>query len=313
MQLSQETKQKISNSMKKAHAEGRAHNIGQSRWNNEPSYPEQWFMNVIENEFSDKNYIREYPFFKYSLDFAWPDKKFCVEIDGAQHYRNNSEGLKQQKRDREKDELLAANGWYEIRISWKTICLNTLNFISFVKNAIDTAELKDITKEQWYLLNQSHESNNCITCGAPISKQALLCVSCYRLKTRIVERPTKLDLAAELYESNFTLVAAKYAVSANTIIKWCKSYGLPTHITDIRNWYRTNVLGLPEIVKTERKLAERSIIQQLDKVTLELIAEYSSYAEAAKLTGVTTDNISRVCRGLRNSAGGFKWKKIILQ
>ena len=34
--------------MKRAHAEGRAHNIGTCRWNNEPSYPEQFFMKVIE-------------------------------------------------------------------------------------------------------------------------------------------------------------------------------------------------------------------------------------------------------------------------
>ena len=52
--LSKETRNSISKSMKKAHAEGRAHNIGESRWNNEPSYPEQWFMKVIENEFIDK-------------------------------------------------------------------------------------------------------------------------------------------------------------------------------------------------------------------------------------------------------------------
>ena len=33
---SDETKKKISEGMKKAHAEGRAHNIGECRWNNEP-------------------------------------------------------------------------------------------------------------------------------------------------------------------------------------------------------------------------------------------------------------------------------------
>jgi len=68
--------------MTKAHKEGRAHNIGESRWNNEPSYPERWFMKVIENEFEDKNYTREYPFHRFSLDFAWIEKKKCIEIDG---------------------------------------------------------------------------------------------------------------------------------------------------------------------------------------------------------------------------------------
>jgi len=59
--LSEEHKQNISGSMKKAHKERRAWNIGMSRWNNEPSYPEEFFMKVISNEFEDKKYINEYP------------------------------------------------------------------------------------------------------------------------------------------------------------------------------------------------------------------------------------------------------------
>jgi very-short-patch-repair endonuclease len=107
-------------------------------------------MEVIKNEFNDQDYIHEFPFYKYSLDFAWPNKKFCIEIDGEQHYRTTEDGLTQHKRDLEKDELLKANGWYEIRIAWSIICLNTKDFISFVKNALDNAELKDIKEEHWY-------------------------------------------------------------------------------------------------------------------------------------------------------------------
>ena len=77
-----EQKKHVSDMMKKAHAEGRAHNIGESRWNNKPSYPEKWFMTVIKNNFEDQNYIREFPFHRFSLDFAWVHKKKCIEIDG---------------------------------------------------------------------------------------------------------------------------------------------------------------------------------------------------------------------------------------
>ena len=83
--LPREMRKKISDSMKKAHAEGRAHNIGECRWKNKPSWPEKWFMRVIENEFADKNYVRERPFHRFSLDFAWEHKKKCIEIDGKQH------------------------------------------------------------------------------------------------------------------------------------------------------------------------------------------------------------------------------------
>jgi len=112
--LSEETKKKISDSMKKAHKEKRAHNIGECRWNNKPSYPESFFIKVIQNEFFDKKYTREYPFFKYSIDFAWVDKKLAIEIDGEQHETD----IQQKHSDMRKDELLKENGWNILRIKW---------------------------------------------------------------------------------------------------------------------------------------------------------------------------------------------------
>ena len=81
------TKKKISKSMKRAHKENRAWNIGKSRWNNKSSYPELFFSKVIKNHFSNQKYTREYPLSRYSLDFAWVDLKKCIEIDGEQHLR----------------------------------------------------------------------------------------------------------------------------------------------------------------------------------------------------------------------------------
>lgn len=128
-----EMREKISKSMKKAHAEGRAHNICECRWNNKPSWPEKWFMQVIENEFEDKTYKREFPFYRFSLDFAWTHKKRVIEIDGEQHYRDQA----QQKRDKEKDKLLANEGWKELRLNWKWVCNNTKEAIKIAKDFID--------------------------------------------------------------------------------------------------------------------------------------------------------------------------------
>ena len=128
--LSDDIKKKISNSMKKAHVEGRAHNIGESRWNNEPSYPEQWFMKVVENEFEDKNYIREFPFHKFSLDFAWIEKKKCIEIDGDQHERFED----YKNRDKRKDILLQKEGWKILRLKWKDVCSEPTKCIQIAKD-----------------------------------------------------------------------------------------------------------------------------------------------------------------------------------
>ena len=133
--LSESTKRRISDSLKLAHAEGRAHNIGSSRWHNEHSYPEKWFISVLEIEFGmieNIDYRTEFPFYKYSLDFAWPNKKICIEIDGEQHQRFQD----QIRRDLEKDNLLKDNGWVEIRKSWKDIFNNPKLFIEEVKSIL---------------------------------------------------------------------------------------------------------------------------------------------------------------------------------
>lgn len=127
-----EVRERISASLKLAHKEGRAHNIGECRWNNQPSYPEQWFMKVVENENLDKEYVRELPFHRFSLDFAWPNKKVCIEIDGEQHERFQE----QKERDIEKDKLLKEEGWIELRKSWKEIYNNPKSFIEEVKNLL---------------------------------------------------------------------------------------------------------------------------------------------------------------------------------
>ena len=120
-----EIKQKISESMKIAHLEGRAWNIGKSRWNNKPSYPELLFMRIIENEFTDKEYIREYPIGIYSFDFAWPHLKKAIEIDGEQHQRFQE----YIDRDIRKDNFSRDNGWKTLRISVKDLFNDPKTFI----------------------------------------------------------------------------------------------------------------------------------------------------------------------------------------
>lgn len=127
------SKENISNGMKKAHSEGRAWNIGKSRWNNEPSYPEKFFMKVIENEFNDKNYQREFNVGIYSIDFAWIDKKIAIEIDGQQHERFEAYKL----RDQRKDLYLTENGWFIYRIKWSEFFNNTIETINTLKHIID--------------------------------------------------------------------------------------------------------------------------------------------------------------------------------
>lgn len=129
---SEDSRNKISEAMKLAHAEGRAWNIGRSRWNNEKSYPEKFFTRVIENEFEDKNYSSEYNVGNYSIDFAWVDKKIAIEIDGDQHIRFQH----QIDSDIRKDKLLTSEGWKVLRIRWKDMCNDAKTHIQIAKSFV---------------------------------------------------------------------------------------------------------------------------------------------------------------------------------
>ena len=102
---------KISEGMKKAHAEGRA-NEWQGR--RERSYAEQSWYNIFANDLGEKTFINNYFVKKYWLDFAWPDKKIYFEVDGRTHF--TEEGL---KHDLERTEFLKKEGWDLIgRCNW---------------------------------------------------------------------------------------------------------------------------------------------------------------------------------------------------
>jgi very-short-patch-repair endonuclease len=132
----EETKKKISDSMKIAHKKGIAWNIGKSRWNNKKSYPEEFFTLVIENEFIDKNYTSEYNVKIYSIDFAWVDKKLAIEIDGEQHERFQ-EVI---ERDKRKDKLLISEGWKILRIKWKDMYSDSKKWIKIAYDFIHDGE-----------------------------------------------------------------------------------------------------------------------------------------------------------------------------
>lgn len=132
--LSEEHRNSISNSMKLAHKEGRAHNIGESRWNNEHSYPEKWLIGVLLNEFNlieNEDYKTEFPFHHYSLDFVF-NNKVCIELDGDQHERFDY----QINNDKRKDLKLLEEGWIEYRFKWRYIINNKLSFINQLKHIL---------------------------------------------------------------------------------------------------------------------------------------------------------------------------------
>jgi very-short-patch-repair endonuclease len=116
--ISNEQKLKISNKLKLAHIEGR--HPGWSHINNNKtrrSFPEKIFFDQLKafNLLDTYTFMEKMPFGRYTLDFALIDMKIDIEIDGQQHFRDDSAI----NHDIERDRFVKNKGWRVYRIAYK--------------------------------------------------------------------------------------------------------------------------------------------------------------------------------------------------
>lgn len=79
------------------------------------SYPEK----IVREYFEANNitgWVQEYPFGRFSLDFAFVDKKIDIEIDGSTHLQE-----KIIIKDIRRDKILIDSGWKVLRITAKEL------------------------------------------------------------------------------------------------------------------------------------------------------------------------------------------------
>ena len=135
--LSIETRKKISDYRKQKIKE----NGGiwwSSRSKCKRSYAEEWTKKILENEVNDTSFYEEFHIGRWFLDFAWPNKKIGIEIDGAQH-----EWPERKKSDKEKDEYCMSLGWKILRLKWSDICNNTELGIQIIREFVLNSEIID--------------------------------------------------------------------------------------------------------------------------------------------------------------------------
>ena len=75
------------------------------------SYPERIFREHLE-KLEIKGWVQEYPYKRYSLDFAFIDKKINVEIDGSTHKLESV-----REKDIIRDKTLINDGWKVVRFT----------------------------------------------------------------------------------------------------------------------------------------------------------------------------------------------------
>lgn len=98
------------------------------------SYAEEWTKRLLETELSNFPFVEEYHFGKWFMDFAWPELKIYLEIDGSQHEWPSRKAM-----DVEKDTYCKENGWKCLRLTWKYIMRNTSEAISSIKSFVTSA------------------------------------------------------------------------------------------------------------------------------------------------------------------------------
>jgi len=96
------------------------------------SNPEKMFREQLENK-RITGWIQEYSIKRYSLDFAFLEKKIDVEIDGETH-NIPSVAIK----DTERDITLSKMGWKIIRIKAKDIRNNIASVMDFIMKELDS-------------------------------------------------------------------------------------------------------------------------------------------------------------------------------
>ena len=155
----------------------------------------------------------------YSIDVAFPNEKFGIEINGNQHYdRNGNLNPYYQKRH----DLLVANGWTLEEIPCSMVYKN-----EFVESIVKKIK-ENIDFNYEYVvenIKQREKKNEiCPICGSKKYRQSNMCLKCKGQRSRKVERPSKETLEQEMKNSSFVALGKKYGVSDNAVRKWLKEY-----------------------------------------------------------------------------------------
>ena len=152
---------------------------------------------------------------------------------------------------------------------------------------VDTANTIDelAEKEKAYILKyNSKEDGYNLSVGGDVQKS----VYQYNISTGVLVNKfsnlTDAGATMNLTKQDLSKVCLSVNKVSNGFV-WSYSSTYPIHINDNR----------------------RKVVQQLT-LEGEFLTEYKSVSEASKLTGCNKTSIAKVCRGERQSCGGFSWK-----
>lgn len=210
------------------------------------SYPEKLFRQQLEkNILENVIWVQEYQNGRFSYDFALPEYKIDIEIDGQTH---NLEKVK--KIDIERDKWSNDQGWIVVRFSAEQVkkeiqsCLDTTKKMISNRKEDPTFVVTQCCYEQLQIRPKSELSlrqtksqtlqpkkhkndKKCMVCQAVCHGK--LCAKCHRLSTFNVRKflvDDKETLEKLVWKMSTIQLAKLYGVSDSCISKRCRLLGV---------------------------------------------------------------------------------------
>lgn len=123
---------------------------------------------------------------------------------------------------------------------------NTNKHIISVNKILDSDLYEQTQKKSRkynYIKKQEKEKRYCLICGKELNrKQTKFCSTECSHKSQIISKPNKDELLDKLKNTQvFRQIAKKYGVTDNAVKKWCKSYGIPDHSKELKEYIMNEV------------------------------------------------------------------------
>lgn len=152
--LSDETKEKISKSRTKYLLENPDKVPYLLNHSSKISYPEKTIIKYLK-QYNIDGWVHQMQFSIYQLDFAFPEYKLCVEIDGATHLLDSVKN-----KDKKRDKFLNKNGWRVLRITAKQVKNNVYDCINLILNNLGKKQIeipKEFINNKYYKYKKKQE------------------------------------------------------------------------------------------------------------------------------------------------------------
>lgn len=210
------------------------------------------------------NIMYQYPIQRYIVDFAIPDKKIVLCVNGDYWHANpllygdKVLGKLQKvnvRQDANKKVFLEKAGWLVVTIWESEIYWNKELVIERVKWAIGETvsrhlytlnsgvqlphcppndDWSDVLKSLWFKTPKEiiYIEKICKFCGKKFTvtncyiRRLYCCRDCFSKASRKVDRPTEIQLRDEMESNTWVALGKKYGVSDRAVKKWAKAYGI---------------------------------------------------------------------------------------